>query len=93
VKGNVVVYSFNNAFNIYYNGEVYTLQNRTPADFQLGNDGIAWIDDSGRLQLFHKGKTSTVSYEIIKKYSINGNVLKYEYGNNSTGIFYQGKNY
>ena len=93
VKGNVIVYSYNNSFNIYYNGNVTNLQNRAPADFQIGNDGIAWIDDSGRLQLFHKGKTYTVSYEVINKYSLNGNVLKYEVGNNTVNVFYNGKNY
>jgi hypothetical protein len=93
VKGNSIIYSFNNTFNIYYKGQITTLQNTAPADFQLGNDGIAWIDDSGRLQLFHKGKTYTVSYEIINKYFLNGNTLKYEVGNNTVGVFYNGKNY
>ncbi len=93
VKGNVIVYSYNNSFNIFYKGEITTLQNIAPVDFQLGNDGIAWIDDSGRLQLFHKGKTYTVSYEVINKYNLNGNVLKYEVGNNTVNVFYNGKNY
>ncbi len=93
VKGNTVVYSFNKAFNVYYKGEVYTLQFDTPANFQLGNDGLAWIDDSGRLQLFHKGKTYIVSYETVTNYSLNGNVLKYEVGVNTVNVFYNGKNY
>jgi hypothetical protein len=93
VKGNVVVYSYNNSFNIIYNGKTTNLQNVTPFSFQLGNDGIAWLDDSGRLQLFHKGNIYTVSYEVINKYHLNGNVLKYEVGNNTVNIFYNGKNY
>ncbi len=93
VKGNIVVYSYNNSFNVFYNNEIYELQNHAPADFQLGNMGLSWIDDSGRLMLFHKGKISTVSYEIIKKYFLNGNVLKYEVGNNTVYVFYNGKNY
>jgi hypothetical protein len=93
VKGNVIVYSYNNTFNIYYKGEITTLQNRTPDDFQLGNDGIAWLDDSGRLMLFHKGKTYPVSYETINKYYLNGNTLKYEVGVNTVYVFYNGKNY
>ena len=93
VKGNVIVYSYNNTFNIYYKGTITTLQTRAPADFQLGNNGIAWLDDSGRLMLFDKGKTYTVSYETINKYFLNGNVLKYEVGVNTVGVFYNGKNY
>lgn len=93
VKGNTIVYSYNNSFNVYYQGVITTLQNVAPTDFQVGNDGIAWIDDSGRLQLFHKGRTFNVSYEVINKYSLNGNVLKYEVGNNTVNVFYNGKNY
>lgn len=93
VKGNIIVYSYNNSFNVFYENEIYELQNHTPADFQLGNMGLSWIDDSGRLMLFHKGKINTVSYEIIKKYFLNGNVLKYEVGNNTVNVFYNGKNY
>jgi hypothetical protein len=93
VKGNVIVYSYNNSFNVYYKGQTTTLQNHTPRDFQLGNDGIAWLDDSGRLMIFQNGKISTASYEIINSYQLSGNVLKYEVGNNTTGIFYNGRNY
>ncbi len=93
VKGNIIAYSWNGMFNVYYDGKVYNLQNHAPADFQIGNDGLAWIDDSGRLNLFQKGQTYTVSYEIINKYSLNGNVLKYETGTNSVTVFYNGKNY
>ena len=93
VMGNTIVYAYNNSFNVYYNGQASVLQNGIPTDYQLGNDGIAWIGDSGRLMLFHKGKISTVSYEIINDYQLDGNVLKYEVGNNTTRVFYQGKNY
>lgn len=92
VKGNVVVYSYNNSFNIFYEGKSYLLQNATPTEFEVGNDGIAWIDPSRRLQLFQKGKTYTVSYEIINKFKINGDVLKYEVGVNTINVFYNGKN-
>jgi hypothetical protein len=93
VKGNVVVYSFNNSFNIFYKGTVTTLQNIPPADFQLGNDGIAWLDENGRLMLFHKGKKYTVSYDVIQSYFLNGNVLSYDVGNKSFRVFYNGQNY
>ena len=92
VKGNVVVYSYNNTFNIFYEDKSYTLQNATPTEFEVGNEGIAWIDPSRRLMLFHKGKTYTVSYEIVNKFNINGDVLKYEVGVNTVNVFYNGKN-
>ena len=64
----------------------------SPNNFQVGNDGVAWIGDNGNLMLFHKGTTYTASYENVNDYTYTGNVLKYEVGNNTTTIFYNGKN-
>jgi hypothetical protein len=93
VTGNVIVYAYNNSFNVYYNGKMYPLQSGTPKDFQVSNYGVAWIDESGRLQLFSRGEIYTVSYDIIKDYFLNGDVLKYDTGNNTVTVFYKGKNY
>jgi hypothetical protein len=93
VHGNLIVYGYNRMFNVFYNEEVYTLENFTPRDFQVGINGVAWLDESGRLKLFDRGKTYTVSYEVINRYSLNGNVLKYEVGTNTVNFFFNGKNY
>ena len=93
VRGNVVIYSYQNAFYAFYKGEVYTLNNMTPRDYQVGTEGVAWLDESGRLMAFHKGKTYTVAYDVIESYSMNGNVLKYDIGNESVRVWYNGKVY
>ncbi len=93
VKGEMIVYAYNRMFNVYFRGKEYTLENYTPHDFQLGTEGIAWIDESGRLKYFDKGNTFNVSYEIINKYDLTGTVLKYETGNNTVTVFFKGKNY
>ncbi len=93
LKGYTVLYSYNNNFNVFYKGQVYTLEDYIPTDFQIANDGVAYIDVSGRLKLFLSGKTYTASYEIINSYQLNGNVLKYSVGTNTTQFFWNGKNY
>jgi hypothetical protein len=93
LKGYTVLYAFNNNFNVFYKGEVHTLEDYIPADFQMANEGVAYIDVSGRLKLFLSGKTYTISYEIINKYELNGNVLTYSVGTNTTKFFWNGKNY
>lgn len=93
VKGNTIIYGYNNTFNVYYDGKSTQLQSWIPRNYKMGNDGVAWIGDNGTLMLFHKGKTYTVTYEIVNSYFLNGNVLKYEVGVNTTTIFYNGKNY
>lgn len=93
VHGEIIAYAFNRMFNVWYKGQEYTLENYTPKDFQLGPEGIAWIDESGRLKYFDKGKTYSVSYDIINGYNLTGSVLKYETGNNTVTIFFKGQNY
>ena len=93
VKGNTIVFESNNNFLMYYNGKVYTLENYIPKDYQMTNDGIAYIDINGRLKLFLKGKEQIVSYEIINQYSLYGNVLTYSVGTNTTKFFWNEKNY
>ena len=93
VNGEIVVYAFNRMFNVWYAGKEYTLENYSPRDFQLGPEGLAWIDESGRLKYFDKGKIYTVSYEIINKYDLTGSVLKFETGINSVNIFFKGQKY
>ncbi|TAH41297.1 MAG: hypothetical protein EYC69_08390 [Bacteroidetes bacterium] len=93
VKGEIIAYAYNRMFNVWYKGKEYTLENYTPRDFQLGTEGIAWIDESGRLKYFDKGNISTVSYEIITGYNLTGSVLKFETGNNTVSIFFKGQKY
>lgn len=93
VQGNVVVYAYNRMFNIYYRGEITTLENFTPFNFQLGINGIAWLDESGRLKIFDSGTIYTASYEVINRFTLTGNVLKYEVGTNTVNVFFKGKNY
>jgi hypothetical protein len=93
VKGYTVLYEYNNTFNVFYKGEVFQLEDYIPANFQLTNDGIAYLDVSGRLKLFMHGKTYTVTNEIINAYQLTGNVLSYSVGTNTTNIFWNGKNY
>ncbi len=93
VKGEIIVYAYNRMFNVWYKGKEYKLENYSPKDFQLGIEGIAWIDESGRLKYFDKGNISTVSYEIITGYNLTGSVLKFETGNNTVNIFYKGQKY
>jgi hypothetical protein len=93
VEGYTVLYGFNNMFTVFYKGVVYTLEDYIPTNFQIANEGVAYIDVSGRLKLFLSGKTYTVSYEIINNYRLDGNVLTYSVGSNTTKFFWNGKNY
>ncbi len=93
VEGEVIVYAYNRMFNVWYNGKEYTLENYTPKEFLTGPEGVAWLDESGRLKYFDKGNIYTVSFEVINKFDLTGSVLKYETGNNTVNFFFKGKNH
>jgi hypothetical protein len=93
VKGNMIVYAYNNEFKAYYNGESKLISDFTPKEFILSNDGVAFTDENGWLKFFQKGKMFLVSSEQVNKYYVNNDVVWYEVGTNTWKIFYNGKNY
>lgn len=93
VQGNIITYAYNRSFYAWYQGRVYNLETFVPSDIQTGINGVAWLDESGRLMFFDRGKTYTASYEVINSYSLDGNVLKFEVGTNTTHMFFEGQTY
>jgi len=93
VQDNICAFFFDNKLQIVLDGTRYELENFNPRSYQISNNNIAWVDNSGRLKMFDKGKTITVTSEIVGNYSLNGDVLKYEGGDGLSHIFYRGKTF
>jgi hypothetical protein len=93
VKGNVVLYSYNNQFNVFYAGKTYAVETYIPTDFKLGINGVAYADPGGTLKYFFKGKPYNVTAEAVNGYSISGDVLKVEVGTNTSQFFWEGQLY
>jgi hypothetical protein len=93
VKGNTVVYEMNNRFMVFYNGKETELENYVPGEYEVSNDGVAYKDVSGRLKFFWKGNLYTATYDLVTKFTLNGDVLTYETGPNHTRFFFNGKSY
>lgn len=93
VKGNMIVYAYNNQFNVYYEGKNYTVDSFIPRDFIVGINGVAYHEPGGRLNYFFKGKKYPVTNELINRYSISGDVLKLEVGTNTVQFFWEGQLY
>jgi hypothetical protein len=94
VVDSLVLYTTrSNLFRVFYKGQVYTLTDITPNVYQAAAGTIAWLDPLGRLKVFAGGVITTLSYERVKTFSLNGNVLQYTLGNYDTRFFYQGSKY
>jgi len=93
IKNDIMVFGVQNYFKAYINSKVYTLENFIPEKYVINNNVVAYIDQQGYLKYFDGEKKETVSYEKIKEFELNGNLLKYKYGISSETIYFNGKKY
>lgn len=93
VQGNVIVYAYNNQFNIFYQGKTYPVDSFVPTDFKLGLNGVAYRDPDGSLKFFQKGVGYKATNEYVNRYSVVGDVLKLEVGTNTNEFFWEGQLY
>ncbi|MFM8432233.1 MAG: hypothetical protein ACKOA1_05510 [Bacteroidota bacterium] len=93
VKGNLIVYAYNNQFNVYYNGKNYPVERYIPASFKIGLNSVAYQDPGGSLKFFSKGVTYTASTEYINDFDVTGDVLRMAVGTNTTQFFWDGQLY
>ncbi len=93
VKDNVCAFFMDNKLQVLQDGVRYQLEYFMPSSYQISNNNMAWLDNSGRLKMFDKGKVITVSTDMISDYTLNGDVLKYIGGDNYPHIYCNGKNF
>lgn len=93
VKDNICAFFTENKLQIIFDGIRYELENFNPKSYQISGSNIAWLDNSGRLKIFDKGKIKTVTTDIVGSYTLNGDVLKYVGVDGYAHIYYNGKNF
>jgi len=93
VTDELVVFSVQNDFKVFYREKSYTLENVVPERFIANNDMVAYIDVHGYLKVFQNGVTKTISYEKIDDFEISGNCVRYSFGVQSQNIYWNGNTY
>ena len=93
VQGNMIIYASYNQFLAFYNEKSILIDDLIPQEYKMGNDGVAYLDNSRVLKYFFKGKLYTVTTELVSKYYVNNNVVWYLVGVNTWKVFYNGENY
>jgi hypothetical protein len=93
VYGNVIVYAYNNQFNVFYQGKTYPVETYVPRSLQIGINGVAYMDPGGSLKFFQKGQSYKVTNEYVNKYTLTGVVVKVEVGTNTCQFFWEGRLY
>lgn len=93
VEDELLIYSVQNYFKVYWNKNTYTLENYIPESYEYDQNIIAYIDEHGYLKVFDRGVQKILSYEPIKEFGCHGNLVYYSFGVKSNGIYWNGKIY
>jgi hypothetical protein len=92
VIDDLIIYSEQNFFKVFYKNKSYLLENFIPSLYKYDLSSVAYIDKMGNLKLFHDGKTETITYEKVKSFDLNGNLLTFTTGNDNK-FYLNGKLY
>lgn len=94
VQENVISFSNSSGqFLAFYQGSFYTLENYTPTEVKIGYNSIGFIGAGGALKMFSKGKIYEVSRADLQYWSLDYDVLTYQFGRNLFKVFYEGQTY
>ena len=93
VADELLVFTVQNYFKVFWRGKVYTLESHIPESFEMDHNILAYIDERGYLKVFDRGVQKTLSYEQINEFKCHGNTVYYSYGVKSNDIYYNGEIY
>jgi hypothetical protein len=91
VKDDLIVFSEQGYFKVFYNGEIIELENYVPKDFKMNESTIAFIGLDGWLKAFTNGKYITVTNDLITSFVVAYNLIYVNTTVNTVKIFYKGK--
>ncbi len=93
VKDSVVVFGYEGYFYTYWNNSTIQLENYIPDNYQIDNSSISYIDLSGALKVVENGATKIVTYEQIREFVLNSDVLLYQVGIREFKVYYNNEIY
>ena len=77
-------------FKAFYKGNTLLLENFAPANFKVGDDLIAYVDNQGNFKVFYMGELFTVSTYEPQYYDVVDHMVVYGDAQNFNA-YYQGK--
>jgi hypothetical protein len=81
-----------NSFNVFYKGEIITLEIFPPVSYRMGDGFVAYVDDMGNFKVFYDGEIIELSSYPPDSYVCRDNLLfysEYEY----IRVFHKGEIY
>lgn len=93
VEDELLIYTVQNYFKVYWNGKSYTLDSFIPDEYVYDGSLIAWENELGNLNVFDRGQTGIVSYDDLTSLTCHGSTVSFSYGVKSNDIYWNGEVY
>lgn len=89
---NIIGYydNYNQAYKVFYEGTIATMENLPPKSMQVGDNLIAYVDANGSFKIFYMGNVFTISSFEPDFYSVTDNIVLYGTAGVSFTVFYKG---
>lgn len=81
-----------NAFEIFYKGESFILEDFAPTSFVVGDDMVAYYTNNNEFKVFYNGEIISVGLFSPKNIKLKDNILSFQQ-DNLLKVFFKGKVY
>ena len=89
----ILIFEEQNYFKVYYDRQVYTLENFIPEQIKYGYNLVAYLNERNHLRVFRHGRVETISYEPVNSFEVYWDVVWFNVGVNSNKVYYKGRVY
>lgn len=89
----MIVWSENGMFYVYYNDKKYELANYIPSEYKIRNGIVAFRNLNGGVSVFYNEKIDIVSNLTNAEFEVNGNTVKVKVNRGNYIFFKNGKTY
>lgn len=93
VRNRMIIYGEQGYFKTWHNGQVYTLENYIPADWEADWNSIVYWDVNRNLKVFSNGENKILTYDLIRDIQLYRDVIVVNKGMNNCNVYYKGDKY
>lgn len=79
------------AFKLFYDDELKTLDDFRPISYKTGDNILAYVDDDGDFNMVYKGEITNLDVEPPRKYYISNNMLVFVDSQDFFKVWYEGE--
>jgi hypothetical protein len=92
-EDNILAFSEDNYFKVWYKGEIYEVEPFIPSTFKVDLNSVAYLDRSNRIWLFQDGKKNYLLNDFVNSFEIYRDLIQMNVKVNRNIIYYRNRFY